>query len=188
LSNSLANPLIFTIGHSTHPLPEFIALLQAYDIAHLVDIRTVPRSRYNPQFNRETLPEALKLEGIDYLHMSGLGGLRHTRTDSPNLGLRNASFRGYADYMQTPEFAQAVTQLIAIAAQMRTALMCAEAVPWRCHRNLLSDALVVRGIRVEHIMSKTATQHHELTSFAHVEGETITYPEQKPTETQQRLL
>lgn len=167
---------VFTIGHSTRELAILIGMLHAHGIEKLIDVRTVPRSRKNPQFNRDTLPAALRAAGIDYTHMAGLGGLRHARPDSINTGWRNASFRGYADYMQTPEFAQGVARLVEIAARKRTAIMCAEAVPWRCHRSLIADALVVRGIAVEHILSGERTMPHTLTGFAVVENERIRYP------------
>jgi uncharacterized protein (DUF488 family) len=169
-------PLVLTIGHSTHPLGEFINLLKAHGATCVVDVRSVPRSWHNPQFNKATLPGALKLAGLGYVHMPGLGGLRHAKRDSINPGWRNASFRGYADYMQTPEFAQSLVELIRRAQQDRIALMCAEAVPWRCHRSLIADALLVRGIRTEDIMSATRRQEHALTAFAKVRGTTITYP------------
>jgi uncharacterized protein (DUF488 family) len=168
--------IVQTIGHSTRTIEEFIALLQAHAVTRVVDVRTVPRSRHNPQFNRETLPVSLQPAGIGYVHVAELGGLRHTTRDSINIGWRNASFRGYADYMQTPEFQQAIDQLIQLANQDRIAVMCAEAVPWRCHRSLIADALLVRGIRSEDIMSATRRQVHVLTSFAKVEGTQITYP------------
>jgi uncharacterized protein (DUF488 family) len=136
----------------------------------------VPRSRHNPQFNRETLPEALKSAGISYLHLPGLGGLRHAKKDSPNTGWRNASFRGFADYMGTEEFGASLDRLVAQARKERIAIMCAEALPWRCHRSLIADALLVRAVRVEHIMSETVTHPHEMTSFAVVSGLSITYP------------
>ena len=170
------SPIVLTIGHSTRTIEEFIALLQAHAVTRVVDVRTVPRSRHNPQFNRETLPVSLQPAGIGYVHVAELGGLRHTTRDSINIGWRNASFRGYADYMQTPEFQQAIDQLIQLANQDRIAVMCAEAVPWRCHRSLIADALLVRGIRSEDIMSATRRQVHVLTSFARVEGTQITYP------------
>lgn len=167
---------IFTIGHSTRPLAEFIHLLQAHGITRVVDVRTIPKSRHNPQFNKDTLPLALEQAGVGYVHLAGLGGLRHTRPDSPNQGWRNASFRGYADYMQTPEFAQALDEVIRLARHERIALMCAEAVPWRCHRSLIADALLVRGILAADILSATRRQVHKLTPFAHVQGTQITYP------------
>jgi uncharacterized protein (DUF488 family) len=136
----------------------------------------VPRSRHNPQFDKTSLPDSLKKAGLGYIHMPGLGGLRHARTDSPNTGWRNASFRGFADYMQTPEFKKSLNELTQLAKQDRIALMCAEAVPWRCHRSLIADALLVRGIRVEDIMSPTRRQVHTLTPFAKVRGTAVTYP------------
>ena len=165
-----------TIGHSTRTIAEFIHILQAHEVTWVVDVRTVPRSRHNPQFNKASLPRALKKAGLGYVHLPGLGGLRHAKRDSPNVGWRNTSFRGYADYMQTPEFAQSVKELIRLANQDRITLMCAEAVPWRCHRSLIADALLVRGIRTEDIMSPTRRQVHTLTPFAKVQGTTITYP------------
>ena len=136
----------------------------------------MPRSLHNPQFNKASLPRALKKSGLAYVHLPGLGGLRHAKRDSLNVGWRNASFRGYADYMQTPEFEQSLEELIRLANQDRIALMCAEAVPWRCHRSLIADALLVRRIRAEDIMSPTCRQVHTLTPFAKVRGTTITYP------------
>jgi uncharacterized protein (DUF488 family) len=169
-------PNVWTIGHSTRTIEEFIRLLQANAVARVVDVRTVPRSRHNPQFNRDSLPAALKAEGIGYTHMAELGGLRHTTKDSINMGWRNASFRGYADYMQTPQFRKALDELLSLTQQDRVALMCAEAVPWRCHRSLIADALLVRGIRSEDIQSETHSLVHTLTPFAKVHGTTITYP------------
>jgi uncharacterized protein (DUF488 family) len=168
---------IFTIGHSTRPIEEFVEILKAFDIGLLADVRTVPRSRHNPQFNKDELPASLAAAGIDYVHLANLGGLRHTTKDSPNMGWRNASFRGYADYMQTAEFAQALDELIEMARTKRAAIMCAEAVPWRCHRSLIGDALLVRGIEVTDIMSLSKSSPHTLTKFAHVAGKRITYPE-----------
>jgi uncharacterized protein (DUF488 family) len=170
------SPIILTIGHSTRSLEEFIGLLKTHGATRIVDVRTIPRSRHNPQFNKDSLPGELKKVGLGYIHLSGLGGLRHAKPDSLNAGWRNASFRGYADYMQTPEFEQGLDELIQLAKQDRMALMCAEAVPWRCHRSLIADALLVRGIRVENIMSLTSRTVHTLTSFAKVRGTTITYP------------
>jgi len=169
-------PMVLTVGHSTRPIEEFIHLLDAHGVKLLVDVRTVPRSRHNPQFNKDCLPRALKGAGIAYTHMPSLGGLRHPRKDSINLGWRNASFRGFADYMQTAEFRKAIDELIALAGKQRLAIMCAEAVPWRCHRSLIADALLVRGLRVEEISSLTRTQPHKLTPFAHVFGTEVTYP------------
>ncbi len=168
--------LILTIGHSTRPIEEFVGLLLTHSVQRLVDVRTVPRSRHNPQFNRETLPALLAVQGIGYLHMPGLGGLRHPGADSPNMGWRNDSFRGFADYMQTEEFVENVGKLLEIGKGERLAIMCAEAVPWRCHRSLIADALLARGVSVAHIMGKGAPVPHEITSFARVDGHTVTYP------------
>jgi uncharacterized protein (DUF488 family) len=167
---------IYTIGHSNHPLEKFIEMLQSHGIEFVGDVRTVPRSRYNPQYNSDSLPVSLKDCGIAYRHLPALGGLRHTIKGSTNTGWENASFRGYADYMQTEGFRGGLAELTALAEEKKTAIMCAESLPWRCHRNLLSDALLVRGITVLHIMSAASAKEHALTSFAHVEGESITYP------------
>jgi uncharacterized protein (DUF488 family) len=167
---------IFTVGHSTLPLERFIGLLQTYGIERLADIRSIPRSRRNPQFNADTLPAALAEQGIEYQAMPALGGLRHARKDSPNAGWRNDSFRGYADYMQTPAFAEAVEALIRAGREKRTAIMCAEAVPWRCHRSLVADALLVREVPAVEILSDTDWRPHKLTGFAAVDGLSITYP------------
>jgi uncharacterized protein (DUF488 family) len=169
-------PIMLTIGHSTRTLAEFIHLLQAHGVSRVVDVRTVPRSRHNPQFNKTPLPRALKKAGFSYVHMPGLGGLRHAKRDSINMGWRNASFRGYADYMQTPEFELSLNELIRLANQEQIALMCAEAVPWRCHRSLIADALLVREIHTEDIMSPIRRTAHILTPFAKVQDTTLTYP------------
>jgi uncharacterized protein (DUF488 family) len=166
--------IIYTIGHSTRTLDEFIELLKTYHITMVVDVRTVPHSRHNPQFNKEALPTALK--PIKYTHMPEIGGLRRSKPDSINLAWKNSSFRGYADYMQTKEFTDNLLKIIALARENCLALMCAEALPWRCHRNLISDALVVRHIRVEHIIGKDSTINHELNEMADAEGTKITYP------------
>lgn len=171
-----AEPVVLTIGHSTRTIEEFIRLLQAHGVTRVVDVRTVPRSRHNPQFNRDILPASLENAGIGYVHMAELGGLRHTKRDSLNTAWRNTSFRGYADYMQTPEFHKAIEELIQWANRDRIAVMCAEAVPWRCHRSLIADALLVRGIHSEDIMSATRRQVHALTPFAKVQEAQITYP------------
>jgi uncharacterized protein (DUF488 family) len=176
-------PIVLTIGHSTRTLDEFIALLKAHAVTLVLDVRTIPRSRHNPQFNEDSLPDSLKKAGIGYEHMPGLGGLRHAKRDSLNDAWRNASFRGYADYMQTPEFAKQIEEVIQLAKEHRIALMCAEAVPWRCHRSLIGDALTVRGIRTEDVMTLTQRRVHTLTPFAHVRGSTVTYP----AETSSRL-
>jgi uncharacterized protein (DUF488 family) len=172
---------IFTLGHSTLPIERFLALLQTYAVERLVDIRTIPRSRHNPQFNSDALAESLAAIGIDYRHMQALGGLRHARKDSPNGGWRNDSFRGYADYMQTEAFGKAVETLIALGRDKRTAIMCAESVPWRCHRSLVADALEVRGAPAVEILSESNWRMHPLTPFARVEGLQITYPPEQAT-------
>jgi uncharacterized protein (DUF488 family) len=165
---------VLTIGHSNRSLEEFLEMLKAHGVDVLVDVRTVPRSRHNPQFNRENLPRPLAAEGIEYVHMPGLGGLRHPQRDSRNTGWRNLNFRGYADYMQTAEFKSHLDELM--SREGGVAIMCAEAVPWRCHRSLIADALTARGVPVRHIMSATKANPHKLTSFARVEGSQVTYP------------
>ncbi|HXS94958.1 MAG TPA: DUF488 domain-containing protein [Candidatus Limnocylindrales bacterium] len=167
---------MLTIGHSNRALAELIAMLRAHGVEALVDIRTVPRSRYNPQFNTDALPAPLAEAGIEYIHLPALGGLRHARKDSTNTAWKNLSFRGYADYMQTPEFDAGIDQLLAIDARKKAAAMCAEAVPWRCHRSLVADALTARGVPVWHIMSAEKKNPHKLTSFARVEDGRVTYP------------
>jgi len=168
--------VVFTIGHSTRSLPELIALLKAHCVDHLVDIRTIARSRKNPQFNEDTIGCDLGRAGIAYTHMAGLGGLRHAGKGSQNTGWQNASFRGYADYMQTPDFERNLEALIELARHCRPAVMCAEAVPWRCHRSLVADALLARGVDVRHIMTEKRAQPARLTSFARVSGKKVTYP------------
>jgi len=170
---------ILTIGHSTRPIDEFIELLRQHGVERLVDIRTIPRSRRNPQFNSEALAKSLEDKGIGYVHLKELGGLRHPRRDSLNTGWRNAGFRGYADYMQTAEFEEALRRLLGLCEGKRCAAMCAEAVPWRCHRSLLADALVARGIPVEHILSGGRRDVHSLTPFARIENGRVIYPEAK---------
>ncbi len=168
---------VLTIGHSTRSLTDFIALLQTHSVTHLADVRAFAGSRRHPQFNRDTLPQALRAVNVGYSHMPGLGGRRRPWPNSPNMGWQNESFRGYADYMHTPEFAAQLQSLIALAERERIVLMCAEAVPWRCHRSLIADALVIRNIPVEHILSPTRRQTHKLTAWAHVEDTILTYPE-----------
>lgn len=167
---------ISTIGHSTHPIEEFIRILGAHGIRRVVDVRTIPKSRRNPQFNQDSLRASLKTAGIDYCHLAGLGGLRHPRKDSINTAWRNASFRGYADYMQTPEFTENLDRLIEIASEMPAAILCAEAVPWRCHRSLIADTLLVRGWEVREILNVTKWQPHAMTPFAKVSGQLVSYP------------
>jgi len=169
--------VIFTIGHSTRPVSEFIEIIKVYEIKKVVDVRTIPKSRHNPQFNEDMLRESLKAVKIRYLHMKGLGGLRHAQKDSPNKAWRNASFRGFADYMQTVEFEENLGKLIEAAEKQTTVIMCAEAVPWRCHRSLIGDALLVRGVQVMHIMGAGSSREHTLTPWAKVKGRRITYPE-----------
>jgi uncharacterized protein (DUF488 family) len=167
---------IRTIGHSTRTAEELVELLRAHGVSLLVDIRTVPRSRRNPQFNKETLPDTLDRHGIAYRHEKRLGGLRKPRKDSINTAWRNASFRGYADHMQTDEFVVAVQDLVDLASEQPLALMCAESVPWRCHRSLVADALTARGVEVRHIMNAKTASPHRTTPFARIDGENVTYP------------
>jgi uncharacterized protein (DUF488 family) len=168
---------IYTMGHSTRTIEEFIKLLDVYNIKIVIDVRTIAKSLYNPQFGKDRLNESLKKHNIMYKHMEGLGGLRHTTNASVNKAWKNLSFRGYADYMQTPEFAKNIEELINISREKQTVIMCAEAVPWRCHRSLIGDALVIRGLQVEDIMNEKVIRSHKLTSFAKVNGKTITYPD-----------
>ena len=172
--------VLLTIGHSTRPIEEFIGLLQTHGIQMLADVRITPYSRRNPQFHLEALAKSLKDAGIQYRHMPELGGRRKTRLDSVNVGWRNESFRGYADYMQTGEFWDALDDLMAIAQRLPLAIMCAEAVPWRCHRTLISDALVSRGWTVRHIISAGSIQTHTLTPFAKLDEGRLTYPAEGP--------
>jgi uncharacterized protein (DUF488 family) len=170
------NVTVLTIGHSTRTIEEFLATLAAHGVQRLVDVRTIPKSRRVPQFNSDALAASLHKQGIEYLHMKSLGGLRHAKKDSVNLGWRNASFRGYADYMATDEFRSALSRLLDLATEKRTAIMCAEAVPWRCHRSLIGDALLVRGVIVEDIMNAASARPHEMTPFARADGLNIVYP------------
>ena len=173
-------PTVFTIGHSNRPLEDFLAILKAYGIRRVIDIRTIPRSRHNPQFNREELSRSLHAAKIAYVHLKKLGGLRHARPDSKNLGWHNASFRGFADYMQTEEFQLGLERVLKLTATKPSAFMCAEAVPWRCHRSLVADALLVRHVPVSHILSSSRAQPHTLTPFARVRGKQIAYPTDVP--------
>lgn len=172
---------IYTIGHSTRPIDEFIEMLKHNGITQLVDIRTIPRSRHNPQYEQTALETSLPKAGIEYIYMKELGGLRPKVKNSVNMGWHNESFRNYADYMQTPEFARGIDTLITLAMPKPTAIMCAEAVPWRCHRSLVADALLARGIEVVDIMSPTASSDHKMTSFAVQRGIDITYPVDTPS-------
>ncbi len=170
-------PGILTIGHSTRTIEDFADLLRAHEVQLIVDIRTVPRSRRNPQFNEDTLAASLRASGIDYVRLKQLGGLRRPRKGSQNMGWRNESFRGFADYMQTQDFEAGINELIGLARDRTVAIMCAEALPWRCHRSLVADALLVRGIKVEHIMTLKKLTEHSMTKWAKVDGKQITYPE-----------
>jgi len=167
---------IYTIGHSTRELEEFVEILKAYGIELLADVRSVPRSRHTPQFNEDVLAEKLPAAGIGYTHLARLGGLRHTHKDSVNLGWHNLSFRGYADYMQTEGFEAGLGELLKLAEDKTVAIMCAEAVPWRCHRSLIGDALLVRGVKVVDIFDENKIQDEVLTDFAQVAGTAVTYP------------
>jgi uncharacterized protein (DUF488 family) len=164
------------MGHSTRTIESFIDLLKAHSINLLVDIRTIPKSRHNPQFNEDALKKKLNDNKIRYLHMKGLGGLRHTNKNSINLGWHNSSFRGFADYMQEKEFTSSLKELIALSKMHTVAIMCAEGNPFRCHRSLVADALLVRHVKALHISSKISAHEHALTPFAKVKGRKITYP------------
>jgi uncharacterized protein (DUF488 family) len=170
------NSAIWTVGHSTRAIDEFISLLKAYSIEVVVDVRTVPRSRKNPQFNKDSIEHVLPEAGIEYIHEKDLGGLRHPKKDSLNAAWRNESFRGYADYMQTSAFSQALVRLMTCAQQKRTVIMCAETLPWRCHRSLIADALIIRGFEVVEIFEEGKSKQHRLTPFAVVEDGKVTYP------------
>jgi uncharacterized protein (DUF488 family) len=172
----MAAGVVFTIGHSIHSFEEFRNLLLGHGVARVADVRSIPKSRHVPQFNRDVLAPSLAASGVGYTHLGALGGRRHARKDSVNMAWRNASFRGYADYMATPQFADGLAELMRMAGAETTTIMCAEAVPWRCHRSLIADALLVRGIAVEHILSEKRTQPHVLKPWARVEGTRITYP------------
>lgn len=173
---------VWTIGHSTRSVEELVSILKSYDIEEVVDVRSVPRSRWNPQFNKPELEHALRNAGIAYRHTKELGGLRNARKVSPNMGWRNKSFRGFADYMQTHDFEAGLTRLIELAQRKRVAIMCAEVVPWKCHRSLIADALTVRGFEVVEIFDEHKSQAHELTKFAVVTSGKITYPPQEAPE------
>ena len=168
--------VIYTIGHSTHTVDEFIKILHTYNIEEVIDIRTIPKSRHNPQFNIDKLKESLLTFNIYYKQMKGLGGFRHTTVASINMAWENEAFRGFADYMQTNEFEKSLLELINISLKKQVVIMCAEAVPWRCHRSLIGDALVVRNIYVEDIMTVKVSKPHKLTPWARVGGYSITYP------------
>lgn len=167
---------LFTLGHSTRTLPQVLELLQAFRVTALADIRTVPRSARNPQFNAEVLGQDLARVGLEYLPIKQLGGLRRAKPDSVNGGWENPSFRGYADHMSSAEFERGLSTLHHLCCHRTTVIMCAEAVPWRCHRSLVADAVTVRGAHVEHIMSVNKATPHQLTRFARVEGRHVWYP------------
>jgi uncharacterized protein (DUF488 family) len=167
---------LYTIGHSTRSLDEFLDILKTFGIGSVVDVRTIPKSRHNPHFNGEALKMSLEEQGIDYIQMKELGGLRRAAKESVNTAWRNASFRGFADYMQTPDFGRAIEGLLNIAIRRTTVIMCAEAVPWRCHRYLIADALILRKVDVKHILSPKNYRCHELTQSARVQEMRITYP------------
>ena len=171
---------IFTIGHSTRSIEDFLQLLQIHHVEHVVDIRAFPGSRNNPQFGQDQLRGSLGDAGIQYTHLASLGGRRRVPSTDASLAWRNASFRAYADYLQTPEFAGGLEELIDMSAAHQVVIMCAEAVPWRCHRSLIGDALLARGIAVCDILSATSARAHQLTRFAHVDGTKVTYPATAP--------
>ncbi len=172
----MALNVVFTIGHSTHSIEEFIALLKDHSIRHLVDVRSIPKSRHVPQFNTDALASSLSAANIDYTHLKALGGRRSTCKDSINTGWRNTSFRGYADYMATPQFAEGLANLTQIASTTPSAIMCAEAVPWRCHRSLIADAMILQGWQVRDILTKAAVPEHKLTPFLKVVNGQPSYP------------
>lgn len=172
----MKKPSLFTIGHSTRSLADFTELLDAYDVTQIVDVRSIPRSRHNPQFNGTDLKQSLKQQGIRYKHIAKFGGLRHSQKCSLNSGWRNRSFRGFADYMSTPEFSMGLDELIHIASLRKTAVMCAEAVPWRCHRALIADALIKKGWTVRDIMTPANAPRHRLTPFLKVKRGQLIYP------------
>ena len=172
----MKKPSIFTVGHSTRQIDEFVELLQMHGVKEVVDVRSIPMSAHNPQFNTDVLKQSLKQNNVRYRHLKKLGGLRHSKKDSINLGWRNTSFRGYADYMATPEFSAGLEALLKIARMRETAIMCAEAVPWRCHRSLIADALTKKGWLVKDIMSRTSATKHRLTPFLRVRKGQLAYP------------
>ncbi len=179
-STSLSDHRMYTIGHSTRPIDAFIDLLMAHQIKMVVDIRSIPKSRHCPQYNQEELKRSLKKAGIGYRHLKDLGGLRHAAKDSINTGWVNASFRGFADYMQTDKFKKGLEKLQAVSLKKRCAIMCAEAVPWRCHRSLICDALTLQKWKAFHIQSKKTARRHKLTSFLKVKKGMIVYPGNEP--------
>jgi uncharacterized protein (DUF488 family) len=185
---SFMKTAIYTIGHSTHPIDEFIKILQAHQVESVVDVRTVPRSRHNPQFNQAELELELHRHAIGYTHLKELGGLRHPAKTSINNGWKNSSVRGFADYMQTGPFQSGIDQLVELAQNKQTIIMCAEALPWRCHRSLIADALLVRGFTVEDIMNERIIKPHKMTPWASIVGNTVTYPGISPTSRDAELV
>jgi uncharacterized protein (DUF488 family) len=177
VSSETAPRYVWTLGFSTRTVEQGVELLRGAGVGLLVDVRTVPRSRHTPQWNREYAPGSLGHHGIRYHHLPVLGGFRKPRPDSSNTGWRNLSFRGYADHMQTADFAAGLAELLGLARDVATAIACTEAEPWRCHRSLIADALTVRGAEVRHLLSPSTTRLHRLTPFARVEGVTLTYPD-----------
>jgi uncharacterized protein (DUF488 family) len=171
--------IAYTIGHSNRPIEEFIQILQSYKIETVVDVRTIAASRHNPQYNEDDLHKSLRRKGIGYIHCAGLGGLRHTTKSSINTAWENASFRGYADYMQTTQFQENLDRLIDMIKNRPTVIMCAEALPWRCHRSLIGDALLILNITVIDIINEKTSKPHLMTSFAKVEGKRIVYPKDR---------
>jgi len=172
----VATNILFTIGHSTHSIEDFVELLNAHHVKHLVDVRSIPKSRHVPQFNTEALASSLSVANIDYTHLKALGGRRHSGKDSINTGWRNTSFRGYADYMATPQFAEGLAALSQIASTTPTAIMCAEAVPWRCHRSLIADAMMLKGWSVRDILTAAPANEHKITPFLVALDGQPTYP------------
>jgi uncharacterized protein (DUF488 family) len=180
--------LIYTIGHSNRSLDEFLNMLRGHQIHQLLDVRTAAGSRRNPQFGHAALSRALEVQGINYLRLPELGGFRKPRADSRNTGWRNDSFRGFADYMETTQFEEGLSKLLELAKAGKTSIMCSEAVPWRCHRSLIADALSVRGEEVRHIMSVIKADEHRLTPFAKVDGTEIWYPPEAGTVLEARKI
>ena len=185
---SLMPPVLWTIGHSTRQIEDFVGLLQTHSIQLLIDVRAIPYSRRNPQFHKDALAQSLAEARLRYHGMPALGGRRRSRPDSINAGWRNTSFRGYADYMQTASFWTALEELINMVSSSQTAIMCAEAVPWRCHRSLIADAMTVRGWTVRHILTATKAGPHSLTSFAEVHNGLLSYPKPAEADTSPRLF
>jgi uncharacterized protein (DUF488 family) len=172
----IESPTLYTVGHSTQKLEDFIRILNHYNIELIVDVRTIPKSRHNPQFNVETLSHTLSQVGIGYKHLTELGELRLAQHESPNMSWCNLYFRGFADYMQTTEFKGALDELICLAYHWTVAIMCAETVPWRCHRSLITDALLVKNLNIQEIIGFDSVRTHRMTPWARIVGEEITYP------------